>query len=71
MMGNGGAWHGREGWDTVDDSILEGVWKEGWDVKGWKRTGRDERWWVTVELKKGQDMMEDAGAQEGRMGPGG
>lgn len=25
MMGNGGAWHGREGWDTVDESTF---WKE-------------------------------------------
>lgn len=31
MVGNGGAQDGREGWDTADDSTLEGVWKEGWD----------------------------------------
>lgn len=44
IVGNGGAQHGREGGDTADDSTLEGEWKEGWDVKGVGRTGRDWRW---------------------------
>lgn len=44
MVGNGGAQDGREGWDTADDSTLEGMWKEGCDVKGVGRTGRDWRW---------------------------
>lgn len=35
MVGNGGAQHGREGWDTSHTGwTLEAVWKEGWDVKG-------------------------------------
>lgn len=44
MVGNGGAQHGREGWDRPGTSTLEGVWKEGWDLKGVGRTERDWRW---------------------------
>lgn len=66
VVGNGGEQPGREGWDTADDSTL---WKEGWDAKGVgeNREGLE----VTAEHKKGQNMMEDAGGQEGGTGHGG
>lgn len=49
MVGNGGEQHGREGWDTADDSTL---WKEGWDLKG------------VGENKEGLEVVSDSRAQE-------
>lgn len=49
MVGNGGEQHGREGWDTADDSTL---WKEGWDLKG------------VGENREGSEVVSDSRAQE-------
>lgn len=61
MVGNGGEQHGREGWDTADDSTL---WKEGWDLKG---VGENREGLEVVSDSRAQERIEhDGGYRTGR-----
>lgn len=53
MVGNGGAEHGREGWDTADGSTLSGRSVEG--GMGCEGSG---------ENRVGLEVVSDSGAQE-------